>query len=173
MSDFTPKGSAIVTGCAAQGIGRAIARRLAKDGYNVAVNDLPSQKAVLETLAKEIEAEFPGRRAIATPADVSDEQGVKWMVDETVSVFGGLDVMVANAAAFTVDPLMKCMYLFFLLKIWQFMFFAASLEAFMRIQSVNVGGAFLCYREAARVMIDAKKGGRIIGASSRAGKQGQ
>ncbi|KAF7356901.1 NAD(P)-binding protein [Mycena venus] len=142
--------SAIVTGCAANGIGRAIAFRLAKDGLNVAVNDLPSRKEELKQLAKDIEAKYPNIKAIATPADVSDEEGVKGMVAKTVETFGGLDVMLR--------------FVFHILI--AFLKLPASLEAFMRIQSVNVGGTFLCYKYAAQAMIEGKKGGRIIGASS-------
>jgi len=85
---------AIVTG-AAQGIGRDVALRLARDGLDVAVNDIPSQSEHLESLVKEIEA-F-NQRSIPVFADVSNEDEVKAMVETVVEKLGGLDVMIANA----------------------------------------------------------------------------
>ncbi|KAF8205612.1 hypothetical protein K438DRAFT_1818114 [Mycena galopus ATCC 62051] len=85
---------AIVTG-AAQGIGKAISLRLAADGLDVVVADLASQIDALNTVVEEIQ--HLGRKAIAVVADVSKEDDVKAMVEATVSAFGRLDVMVANA----------------------------------------------------------------------------
>lgn len=149
------KGVAIVTGCAAKGIGRAIAVRLASDGFDVAINDLPSRKSDLETLSKEIQGQFPGRKTLICAGDVSSEEFVKGMVDQAVEVLGGLDVMVANAAMCPVHSLLE-----------------VSATDFDKVISVNLRGVFLCYQNAARVMIARGKGGRIIGASSSTGKQG-
>lgn len=85
--------AAIVTG-AAQGIGRAIALRLARDGYDVAVNDLPSTTGgndALNAVADEIRAQ--GRKAIAVTGDVSNEQDVQQIVDRTVKELGMLHVV--------------------------------------------------------------------------------
>lgn len=85
------KGSiALVTG-AGQGIGRAIALRLAEDGFDVAVNDIISNQPNLETLVKEIMAH--GRRAIHIIADVSQEEQVKAMIQTVVKELGSLDVV--------------------------------------------------------------------------------
>lgn len=81
---------AIVTG-AAQGIGRAIALRLADDGLDVAVSDLASQNALLETLATEIRAK--GKKSIVVVADVAIEKEVQNLVQKTVADLGGLDVV--------------------------------------------------------------------------------
>lgn len=84
------KGSAIITG-AAQGIGRAIALRLADDGYDIAANDVPSKQDALNTLVEEIITK--GRKAVAIQADVSCEEEVRGMVEQTVEKLGGLDVV--------------------------------------------------------------------------------
>lgn len=83
-------GAALVTG-SAQGIGRAISLRLADDGFDVAVNDIPKNQPALDSLVEEIKAK--GRNAIALPADASQEALVKEMVAKTVKDLGGLDVV--------------------------------------------------------------------------------
>ena len=79
-----------VTG-AAQGIGKAIALRLARDGYNVAVADLPVHDLLLNEVVKEIEGY--GRKGIPIHCDVRDEEQVKEMVDTTVRNFGHLNAV--------------------------------------------------------------------------------
>ena len=85
----THKGVVLVTG-AARGIGRGIALRLADDGFDVAVNDLPDTPE-LDEVIKTIEGK--GRRALATPGDVSDESVVTDVIQRTVSTLGSLDVV--------------------------------------------------------------------------------
>ena len=81
---------AIVTG-AAQGFGEAIALRLADDGLDVAVVDLPSKRGQLEAVAKAIRAK--GRRCLVLEGDISVEDDVIAMVDRTARELGGLDVV--------------------------------------------------------------------------------
>ncbi|KAI0300552.1 NAD(P)-binding protein [Multifurca ochricompacta] len=146
-----PKGVALITG-AAQGIGRAIALRLADDGYDIAVNDLQDMPE-LDEVIKTIEEK--GRRALATPGDVSEELVVIEMIQRTVSTLGSLDVMVANAGIVIPEP-----------------FLETSVAAFDKQMAVNARSVMLCYKYAAEQMIAQGRGGRIIGASSMAGKQG-
>ena len=84
------KGVSLVTG-SGQGIGRAIALRLADDQFDVAINDILPNKKNLEILKAEIEAK--GRRALIVIADVSQEDQVQGMVDSVVKTLGGLDVV--------------------------------------------------------------------------------
>jgi NAD(P)-dependent dehydrogenase (short-subunit alcohol dehydrogenase family) len=95
------KGVALVTG-SAQGIGRAIAIRLGRDGFDVALNDLPVKNAVLEDLAVEIRCgeESKGSyspRTCIVVGDVSKEDEVKRMIDTVVAELGSLDVVSSGA----------------------------------------------------------------------------
>jgi len=146
------KGIALVTG-SAQGIGRGIALRLAKDGYDIALNDIPSKYDQLRAVADDIDKS--GRRALVLPADVTVDEQVKGMVQEVTTEFGGLDVMIANAGVARILPLIS-----------------TELDEWERIMSINARGTFLCYKYAAEQMIKQGRGGRIIGASSLAGKMG-
>ncbi|KAI0001178.1 hypothetical protein BJV77DRAFT_938964 [Russula vinacea] len=147
------KGVALVTG-ASQGIGRAIALRLAKDGYDIALNDIPAHEAMLGITAEEVASR--GRRAHCVLADVSSEKQVETMVSDVVRALGGLDVMVANAGV----SMMKS-------------FVETTAEDLDRVIGVNLRGTFLCYKYAGLQMIAQGRGGRIIGACSGTGKQGQ
>lgn len=81
--------NALVTG-AARGIGRSIALRLAKDGFNVAVNDVNANSAELDNTKKAIEE--IGRKSIAIIADVSIENEVQSMMKSVAQELGSLDV---------------------------------------------------------------------------------
>lgn len=95
---------ALVTG-AARGIGRAIALRLAEDGLDVAVNDLPNTPE-LDDVVREIENK--GRRSLAVPADVSLDEDVEKIIQQVVQKLGSLDVMVANAGMMVYQPFLDC-----------------------------------------------------------------
>lgn len=86
---------ALVTG-AAQGIGYAIAHRLASDGVDVAVNDIPTKSDRLHEVASELRGK--GCRALVVPADVSEESEVVNMIDKTVQELGGLDIVSKSSA---------------------------------------------------------------------------
>ena len=94
----------LVTG-AAQGIGRAIALHLAKDGLNVALNDLEVNSSELQKLQQEIEQS--GRKSIIITADVSVSESVEKMVREVIQQLGSLDVCLCF-------NLFNCFNLFFL-----------------------------------------------------------
>ena len=81
---------AIVTG-SSKGIGRAIALRLANDGFDVVINDLPSLSDKLQDVQKEIVA--LDRKCVIAIADVSKEEEVKELVAKAVNELGGLDVV--------------------------------------------------------------------------------
>jgi NAD(P)-dependent dehydrogenase (short-subunit alcohol dehydrogenase family) len=84
------KGAAIVTG-SAQGIGLAIARKLAEDGYGVVLADVSAKEKLLAEAVDTIKSK--GFRATSTIADVSVEQDVKNLVQKAVSEFEYVDVV--------------------------------------------------------------------------------
>ena len=86
---------ALVTG-ADSGIGRAAAIAFAREGADVAIVYLPSEEADAKEVIKLIEAE--GRTALALPGDISDEGFCQALVADVVKRFGGLDILVNNAA---------------------------------------------------------------------------
>ena len=84
------KGIALITG-SAQGIGRGIALRLARDGFDIALNDVSSKRDQLRAVANDIEK--IGRKTHLVPADVAIAGEVKGMVHDVSKVLGGLDVV--------------------------------------------------------------------------------
>ncbi len=155
---------ALVTGAGGRhGIGRAIAVRLAKEGADVAVNDVTSNPhggadswRGVESVVDEIQS--LGRRAISVIADVSDAQQVEAMVDETAQRLGPIDILVNNAGSAAGPDRVPVVEL--------------EEEAWDTVQRVNVKGTFLCSRAVARSMLRHGRRGKIIVISSGAGKQG-
>ncbi|KAI0826260.1 hypothetical protein BC629DRAFT_1275938 [Irpex lacteus] len=138
---------ALVTG-AAQGIGRAIALRLAKDGLDVALLDVPGKEEQVAAVAEEIKA--AGRRSHCIVGDVSNEESVKSAVKSAVDNLGQLDVMVANAGI--------------LPNLGRSIVESKSLSPpWNIIFSVNALGTMLCFKHAAIQMIEQGTGGRLIG----------
>ena len=138
---------AIVTG-ASSGIGKATAQRLGREGANVCVNYYSSkEKGAADEVVASIERAGPGE-AVAVRADVGNETDVERMVAETVTAFGGLDLLVNNAGIEKQIPLLE-----------------TSQQDWERILRTNLTGTFLCLREAGKVMADAD-GGVIVNMSS-------
>ncbi len=131
---------AIVTG-ASSGIGKATAQRLGREGANVCVNYYSDmeQEAAHEVVTS-IERGGPGK-AIAVQADVGTENDVERMVAEAVKAFGGVDILVNNAGIEKQIPLLE-----------------TSQEDWEQILRTNLTGAFLCLREAGKVMVDGTGG---------------
>ncbi|MCT6871936.1 MAG: acetoin reductase [Bartonella sp.] len=141
---------AVVTG-SGQGIGRAIALRLAKDGFNVALIDIKSDK--ITAVAKEIAA--IGRQATTITADVSQRDEVYAAIDKAEKDLGGFDVMVNNAGIAQVNALAD-----------------VTQEEVEKIFKINVQGALWGIQAAAKKFIARGQKGKIISASSIAGHEG-
>ena len=156
---------ALVTGAGGEnGIGRAIATRLAKEGAHVVVNDIAEHPYAADTstwrglpdVVREIET--MNQRAISLIADVSDAKQVADMVDKTVAHFGKLDILVSNAGTKAGKDRVPVVDL--------------AEADWDRVQRVNVKGVFLCCQAVARHLIVQGTGGKIINISSIAGKRG-
>ncbi len=142
--------TALVTG-SSRGIGRAIALRLARDGYAVAVNYRGSAEKA-EELVAQIQAE--GGTAVALQADVADYEQAGALVAQAVERLGRLDVLVNNAGV-TRDRLLAMM----------------SAEDFSEVVRVNLNGCFNATRHTARIMMR-QKSGVIVNISSVIGIHG-
>ena len=133
---------AIITG-SSQGIGAAVAERLAADGLAVVVN-YSSKAAPAEDLVKKIVG--AGGRAVAVAGDVSDPAAVAQLFTQTEAAFGGVDVLVNNAGIMKLAPVAEI-----------------TDELFDQTIAINLKGVFNGMREAARRLRD---GGRIVSFSS-------
>ena len=135
-----------VTG-AGQGIGRAIALRLASEGARVAVTDLNESTA--QSTAAEI-----GEGAIGLKMDVTDPTAVRAAVEKTESTLGPLDVLVSNAGWDKVEPFLK-----------------STEETWERILAINLKGYLNCAKAVLPGMVERGRG-RIVSISSDAGRVG-
>ncbi|MEC5344596.1 acetoin reductase [Brenneria populi] len=140
----------LVTG-AAQGIGRAIALRLAAEGAGIALVDMNEEK--LERVAREISA--LGRDASLFVADVSRRDEVYSAIDHAAGVLGGFDVMINNAGIAQVNPLAS-----------------VTEEEVARIIGVNINGVLWGIQAAAAKFQALGRKGKIISACSIAGHEG-
>jgi 3-oxoacyl-[acyl-carrier protein] reductase len=134
--------AAIVTG-ASGGIGRAIAKRLARDGFAVVVNYAGNARGAEATVD---EIKSAGGEAIALKADVADPTDVERLFQETLKNFGSVDVVVNSAGIMPLSPIGK-----------------GDLDVFDRVISTNLRGTFLVLAQAAQHVAS---GGRIIAMSS-------
>lgn len=138
---------ALVTGAARErGIGRGVALALARDGADVAVNDIAEVADEGEALVAEIRS--LGRRALFVAADVSEREEVDAMVERVEDELGPLDILCSNAGVADWQPVVDL-----------------SPELFRRVVGVNLTGAFHVCQAAARRMVTRRRG-RIVITSS-------
>lgn len=143
-----PNQAAIVTG-GGQGIGKAIALKLAREGADVLVSG--RHRDTLENTAREIEK--LGRRSVVAVTDVSQESQVFAMVEAALQNFGRIDILVNNAGVTgPTAPITN-----------------VSRDEWDQVLAVNLTGAFLCARAVIPYMIE-RRSGKIINISSIAGK---
>src|SRR5690625_1118859 len=135
---------ALVTG-AGTGVGRAVARALAREGYNLILTGRRRQP--LEEVSREIVLANPEAKALVVPADVGDPASVEDLFKRVEEEFGRLDLLFNNAGAgappVPIDEL--------------------PVEEWQKVVDANLTGAFLCSRQAFRLMKQQQPhGGRII-----------
>jgi len=134
--------SAIVTG-ASGGIGRAVAKRLASDGFAIAVNYAGNPAKAQEVVA---EIKGAGGQALAMRGDIANADAVENLFKQTQVTYGRIDVVVNNAGIMPLSPIAK-----------------DDVETFDRVIATNLRGTFLVLAQAAQHMAE---GGRIIALSS-------
>ncbi|OBQ81260.1 MULTISPECIES: L-iditol 2-dehydrogenase [unclassified Mesorhizobium] len=140
--------SALITG-SARGIGRAFAEAYVREGATVAIADINLEAA--EATAKDI-----GSAAYAIRLDVTDQSSIEASVKAVEAKAGGLDILINNAALFDLAPIVEI-----------------SRASYDKLCSVNVAGTLFMLQAAARSMIAAGRGGRIINMASQAGRRGE
>ncbi|NSW81985.1 MAG: 3-oxoacyl-[acyl-carrier-protein] reductase [Syntrophothermus sp.] len=141
---------AVVTG-SARGIGKAIAMRLAREGFRVVLNDVGAQQE-LDEVVEEIKS--LGTEAVGVLADISDPKQVKGLFQQAVAAFGTVNVLVNNAGIARDNLLVRI-----------------SDEEWEQTLRINLTGTFLCTREAIRIMMKNRQG-RIINLASVVGLSG-
>lgn len=137
--------TAIVTG-GAMGIGLGIVKRLAEAGANVFIADLNgevAQNAVRELSNQGLKVQT------GSPVDVSNQDNVLRLIQETVQAFGQIDILVNNAGIYPNIPLVQM-----------------TPADFEKIIAVNLQGVFLCTKYVADQMIKQGQGGKIINITS-------
>ncbi|KRM93706.1 (S)-acetoin forming diacetyl reductase [Lentilactobacillus senioris] len=141
---------ALVTG-AGQGIGESIAKRLANDGFAIALIGRHADK--IDRVASEIKEN--GGKAISLVADVSNRDEVFSVVDQTVSELGDLNVIVNNAGVAPTTPIDE-----------------VTPEQLQNVTMINTGGVVWGTQAAHAAMKKLGHGGKIINATSQAGEVG-
>lgn len=136
--------SVIITGGGGK-LGKAYAMAFAKEGAKVSLPDIVSADPVVKAIRD------MGGTAITMVCDVTDEQSVKAMVDETAKQFGSVDVLVNNAAYF--------------MNVKKSVFWEMDVDEFEKAMAVNVRGVWLCAKAAVPHMMKQGKG-KIINVSS-------
>lgn len=141
---------ALITG-AGQGIGRAIALRLANDGANIAVAEINEDKA--KAVADEVRA--LGRKATHVRADVSNRDDIYAAIDQAEKELGGFDIMINNAGIAQVQPIAQ-----------------VTPEEVDRILKINVQGVLWGIQAAGKKFKERGTRGKIINAASIASHEG-
>ena len=149
MTEASPTPSsrrvAIVTG-SDSGIGKATAVALAEQGYDVGITWHTDREGA-EGTAEEVRGH--GRRAEVRQLDLTRLPGAANVVDELAEALGGVDVLVNNAGTGHSTPLLDTDY-----------------ETWRQVLATDLDGAFLCLQRAARRMVAAGRGGRIVNITS-------
>jgi NAD(P)-dependent dehydrogenase (short-subunit alcohol dehydrogenase family) len=137
---------AIVTGAATDGIGRAVALGFAREGADIALHHRAEPELAASVVA---EIAAMGRRARAFAADFADLAATRAMMRDATTWLGGIDILMTAAGTITRTA-----------------FLDLTDEEVARVIAVNLHGTFACAQEAARAMMAAGQGGRLIAISS-------
>jgi len=136
---------ALVTG-GRRGIGKAICIELARQGADIAINDVVDGPEADEVAAEVVRL---GRRAKVFAADVSDPGAVDAMVAKVTTEFGRIDILVNNAGVESIVP-----------------FLDITPDEWDRVNGINLKGEFLCSQAVSRVLVRQGQGGAIVNIGS-------
>lgn len=146
--------TAVITG-GQSGIGRAIAKRYAREGANVVIGDIRKEPRRAETPTVE-EITEEGGEAQFVETDVTSYDDVELLVDSAVEEYGSIDIMVNNAGI-----------------LQQTLHHETTAEEWTRLMDINVKGVFFGSKAALNHMIDQESGGSIVNVSSISGSIGR
>nr|WP_299243157.1 L-iditol 2-dehydrogenase [uncultured Halomonas sp.] len=145
---------AVVTG-GARGIGLAIARRYLAEGAKVIVADI--DKGAIEDAVEQLQNEAGGsERVMGVHLDVCDQASIDGLVKAVIQRFGGIDILVNNAAVFDMAPVLE-----------------VTEQSYDKQFNVNVKGTFFTLQAVAKAMVERGQGGKIINMASQAGRRGE
>ncbi len=141
--------TAFITG-SARGIGRTFAEAYINEGIDhVIIADINLERA--QQTVSEL-----GSQAYAIQLDVTKQESIDAAVDETAAKFGGIDILINNAALFDLAPIVDI-----------------TRESYDRLFAVNFAGTLFTLQAVAKCMINRGKGGKIINMASQAGRRGE
>ncbi|MGB1961934.1 MAG: L-iditol 2-dehydrogenase [Candidatus Puniceispirillaceae bacterium] len=140
--------SALITG-AARGIGHHFATAYVAEGARVAIADINGERA--QAAADEL-----GDQAIAIEMDVTVQDSIDAAIATATEAFGGIDILVNNAAIFSAAPITDIMR-----------------DDYQQVFDINVAGTLFTMQAVARHMIERGRGGKIINMASQAGRRGE
>ena len=140
--------SALITG-AARGIGHHFATAYVAEGARVAIADINGERA--QAAADEL-----GDQAIAIEMDVTVQDSIDAALATATEAFGGIDILVNNAAIFSAAPITDIMR-----------------DDYQQVFDINVAGTLFTMQAVARHMIERGRGGKIINMASQAGRRGE
>lgn len=140
--------SALITG-AARGIGHHFATAYVAEGARVAIADINGERA--QAAADEL-----GDQAIAIEMDVTVQDSIDAAIATATEAFGGIDILVNNAAVFSAAPITDIMR-----------------DDYQQVFDINVAGTLFTMQAVARHMIERGRGGKIINMASQAGRRGE
>ncbi|MCG7601263.1 L-iditol 2-dehydrogenase [Halomonas sp. McH1-25] len=146
---------AVVTG-GARGIGLAIVERYLQEGARVVVADIDTQaiEAAVGQLKQALDPS--GEWIMGQRLDVCDRDSIAALVRDVTARFGGIDILVNNAAVFDMAPVLE-----------------VTEQSYDRQFNVNVKGMFFTLQAVAKAMVERGQGGKIINMASQAGRRGE
>lgn len=140
---------AVITG-SARGIGRAFAEAYVAQGAKVVIADIAVEQAHQTAQAISVE------RTMAVKLDVTDQASIDDMVATVCKGWGGIDILINNAAVFDMAPICEI-----------------SRASYDRLMAINVSGTLFTLQAVAKQMIEQGRGGKIINMASQAGRRGE